>query len=379
MVNRLKKLAIDFSDRDFAIAYINGEIIESSTHANCINEYLISKSTGCLNAVRRRPEFSQIEILDSKNVDELISECDQEDLEIIRDNIKQMAFAHSVDGSNENSGNWPEDGKLIYIEKDTLFNVSFDIVVNAIKERYPDYEIYVEGTNEKIAILKKKCYFNDNNRDMALCYIDGKLITGKTHAECIDKYLKQFNIKLEDTYCRPYTDDNIQFLSEKEQKFLDDLESLDYDLTEEQMNYYMIIRNKLDNNFLERSEMEDYNNVKDNIKQLAFAHIVSEKNAIYIDDSLINVDMKTVGDVIKLEYPQYNVYTNAEINSDCKLVARLKKKAFDNTGVSPNGIIWNDDIWDTYENINKQQKSTINREWTFEKPIDCQEWALLSD
>jgi hypothetical protein len=154
MKSRLKKLAMDFGDRDFAIAYINGEVFRSRTHANCINKYLMSKSISCLNAVRYRPDIKDIDKLDDENVDKILTQYDQEDLAIIRDNITQLAFAHAVDGSNEDSGHCEEDGKHIYIERDTLFNVDFNTVVNTIKQAYSEYTIYDEETETKVARLK---------------------------------------------------------------------------------------------------------------------------------------------------------------------------------------------------------------------------------
>lgn len=59
-----------------------------------------------------------------------------------------------------------------------------------------------------------------------------------------------------------------------------------------------------------------------------------------------------------------------------KKISRLKKVALDSTYVAPNGVIWNDDIWDTYNNMNQKQKSNISREWKFEQPIDNPEWIL---
>lgn len=207
MVSRLKKIAMDIGERDFAIAYINGEIFSARSHASCINEYLNVHSNDGLNSARFRPDMKLIDDIENiKNMDVIISPSEIEDLKIIKDNIEQLAFAHVVDGSNEDSGHWPEDGKHIYIEQNTLFNIDMDSVVNAIKQAYPDYNIYIEETEEKIA--------------------------------------------------------------------------------------------------------------------------------------------------------------------------RLKKNAEDSTNVAPNGIIWNDNIWDTYDLVNEDQKSTINREWLFDKPIDNAEWML---
>ena len=62
------------------------------------------------------------------------------------------------------------------------------------------------------------------------------------------------------------------------------------------------------------------------------------------------------------------------------ILHRLKKLAEDNSfNVNPNGIIWNDNIWDTYDDINNNTKSHLNREWEFEKNIDNMEWELLQN
>ena len=58
------------------------------------------------------------------------------------------------------------------------------------------------------------------------------------------------------------------------------------------------------------------------------------------------------------------------------MISRLKKLADDSNNVMPNGVIWNDDIWDTYDDHIYKKKTNINREWTFEQPINNSEWNL---
>jgi len=288
MDSRLKKIAMDFGDRDFAIAYINGEVFRARTHAACINKYLMSKSIECLNANRRRPDLSEINLLDNEDVDELLTHHDQEDLQILKDNITQLGFAHAVDGSNEDSGNYEEDGKYIYVEQTTLYNVDFNTVVNAIKQSYPDYEIRIEETEEKVAKLKKASMDFDN-RYFALTYIDGEVLKGSTHAACINDYLISKNIKhLNTNKYRPHIDD------------INLLDNEDYTFT--------------------HNTEEDLQLIKNNIKTLGFAH-VTEKGVFVEQSTLYNVDLNTVANAIKQSYPKYNVY----IEETEEKIARLKK------------------------------------------------------
>lgn len=191
--------------------------------------------------------------------------------------------------------------------------------------------------------LIKKISRDIMDRDEALVYIDGKILSDHTHAKCINKYLEQqCNTELYDQYSRPY---ELQGNSS---------DPFDY-------------------------QLDDMQKIKDNIKQMAFAHIThktykenEEDNSIYIEkDTLFNIDIDTVINAMKIKYPNYNIY----IDETNQKVARLKKLCYDSSNVAPNGIIWNDDIWDTYD-TKKQYNTNIDRTWQFEKPIDNQEWNL---
>jgi hypothetical protein len=176
MIGRLKKIARhDKSNRDFAIVYIDGEVIEAETHALCIDNYLNKKFNEHLDySLNTRPDLEYIDNIDDKNSDFLYPK-EKEDLRKIRDNIKQIGFAHGVDNT-------------IYVEQNTLFNVDLNTVINAIKNKYPDFDIYNDETNEKLARLKKKAWLSerDTNRKFAILYADGKIYTGYTHAECAE-------------------------------------------------------------------------------------------------------------------------------------------------------------------------------------------------
>ena len=91
--------------RDSAILYIDGTIIEGKSHTYCMDVY------------------SETHNLNKAN---------------------EFAFAHRL-------------GNKIFIENDTLENVSMDKVISAIKEKFPNYEI-IELDNRACASFDKKLY-----------------------------------------------------------------------------------------------------------------------------------------------------------------------------------------------------------------------------
>ncbi len=160
----------------------------------------------------------------------------------------------------------------------------------------------------------------DSKRKFAITYVEGQIYTGYTHFDCVNQY-------------------------------------------------------KLDNN----------DKRSDNELKIAFAYMAEDNNIYLADDCLFNYnesDLSNIAQAIKQEFPNSNIYYDStehfdtELNDEHEQIARLKKVSEDSSNVMPNGVVWNDDIWDTYENNNKVQKSTINREWTFEKEIDNPEWIM---
>jgi UDP-N-acetyl-D-mannosaminuronic acid transferase (WecB/TagA/CpsF family) len=158
----------------------------------------------------------------------------------------------------------------------------------------------------------------DSDRQFAILYADGKVYTGYTHAECAEQYKQEAN--------------------------------------------------------------------SHDIKNGAFAYMGNDNNIYLADDFLYGYtksDLPQIAQDLKQKYPNSNIYYDSTSHFDTKLddqheqVARLKRVAEDSCNVPPNGVIWNDDIWDTYdESLIKNQKSNINREWLFEEPITNQEWNL---
>ncbi len=102
----------DFLNREKAILYINGEILEGTYHAECIDRYLKEHNLGQLKNTQYRPAISV------KNPDVGTDEW------IIQENIQEMAFAHLM-----------ADG-VINLETDSLYHVDQNTVASALKSKY---------------------------------------------------------------------------------------------------------------------------------------------------------------------------------------------------------------------------------------------------
>ena len=254
-------------DKDGAIVYIDGGIYVASTHARAIHNYLTQNGSEGLFDPSNRPVGYDPDLKDRYTP----TRSDEMDMEEIENNISQLAFAHKV-----------TDDMVIYLETDTLQNVDANTVANAIKTQFPDYDVYIDETQEKIANmiihksnrLKKVIALND--RDFAIAIINGEVFDGDTHGEAITKYLKSIGI--------------------------DDISVYDRDELE------MIMGHGFKNQF-------------------AAAH--AKDNSIYIEPTTLeNISLNDAVNLIHTKYPQYNIY---DVDSNEKLanVIRLKKNAGD--------------------------------------------------
>jgi hypothetical protein len=281
-MSRLKKIAWhDVSDRDCALAYIDGEIVEAETHAECVSIYLEDEFNLSLNEEQIRPNIN-IE------VDDAWDDSQAQDLQNIYDNIKQICFGH-IDKTN----------KVIYLEPEGLNVTVNDLstIGQAIKGKYSDYKILIDNASnsdfEQVARLKKKAEHDTMNRDCAIVYINGEFYQGNTHAEAINQYLNNSGKKLNETKYRPF-------------------------FNVEPKSYYS------------DKDIEDINTMNDTeFKEVAFAHEVKDENAIYIEQySLQNIDIETAAKLFKEQYPSFNIYNDDKYDKDSEeyqLIAKLKK------------------------------------------------------
>lgn len=113
---------LDIFNRDEAVAYINGFVFSAETHAECVGLYLDEvDSDKDLDNYRQRPSESQLQQVE----------------------VDKFAFAHLLEREKEID----REGKVtlqagIYIELSTLINVSVDEARDAIKQSFPQYDVF---------------------------------------------------------------------------------------------------------------------------------------------------------------------------------------------------------------------------------------------
>lgn len=129
-MHRLKKIiARDILDRDCAVCYIDGEFIEGNAHHLCIKKY-----------VKRHCE----------------NENDIDCIESCKSNIKQMAFAHLLYSYTDNEDSYYNVKGCIYIEQNSLVNIDMNTASQLFKKQYPEYDICIDETDEKLAKQRRK-------------------------------------------------------------------------------------------------------------------------------------------------------------------------------------------------------------------------------
>lgn len=261
----------DICNRDSAIAYIDGNVLEGHTHGKIISDYIQTIINKPLNNSHNRSYIYNSDILNPPSH----TYGDELDAEVITQNIKQIAFAHKCD-----------DEGIIYIEEDTLQDIDINIVAKAIKESYPEYEIYSDESEKKIAKIKTDLRFigcrrlgniASLSRDYALAIVNGRIYTGDTHGQTVTRFLEENEIDL----------DGMQFYDRYEVK--------------------EIFGNNL-------------------YSQFAAAHI--KENEIYIDQrSFENITLEQVIKILKESYPDYILldYDTREKVAHLTKIVRLKK------------------------------------------------------
>jgi hypothetical protein len=133
---------LDIYNRDAAIAYINGNVYMAETHAMCVGMYLD-------------------DINSSKDLDDYKNRPTEEELNEV--DVNRVGFAHLL----EKAKAIDYAGLIvlqpgIYIESNTVVNVTISEVSSAIKQIYPQYDVFEVDGNinshedvEKIAMTLK--------------------------------------------------------------------------------------------------------------------------------------------------------------------------------------------------------------------------------
>lgn len=277
----------DNYNRECAILYINGEFYEGNSHADCLTAYKEAHNEKSnQDNISRRKNF---------NDDTL--------------NNNKIAFAHEVfdNYSEDDFDNYVEKEKFIFLERDSLSNITMDEAVAAFKKQYPGIRIFDDDSNDdeeaypaqyeqlaskrkdfrKVARrdLRKQADHDVDSRDQAVLYVDGQVFFGETHGECMNEYLSSKDKSLYNTFDRFPTVMRPDLL---------DRDSITEDNYDDEEEY---------------QEDKDMLTVYDNAKEYAFAHLVGDE--IYIEEnSLYNLSIneaaKKIKDVLGDGYKYYN-------------------------------------------------------------------------
>lgn len=168
-------------------------------------------------------------------------------------------------------------------------NALLDKLNGLNREVTANSNLNVLGLKSNFKDLRKNAKTDINDRETAVCYIDGVIMEAYTHAECIDNYLEKFDTSIIDNYCRPYLNP-------------DEIEH--------------------------SQDLEDYNTITENIKSIAFAHKMSDGYIELEIDNLWNCSVSEVSKALKDYYgEEYNIVAEEDFSIPRKLLAKdLRKK-----------------------------------------------------
>lgn len=139
-------------------------------------------------------------------------------------------------------------------------------------------------------LINKYARTDIGNREMAICYINGKLYEGNTHAEAINDFLIANNKELNDKYGRPL----VEYLSD------DDFNDL--------LGYFIY-----DGRYeINEEDIDDLETIKESINSLAFAHLMYDYTIRLETNTLYNCNINDVALTLKQEYPDYDILDDCD-------------------------------------------------------------------
>ena len=312
-MKKLKKISIhNVSNRDIALVYINGDIIEGKTHPDIIEDYL--KSHHMINDINKQfldsegfSEEEKNEMLDLTEENELLddlyyamSEYGRFEYDLEEDLDIQLGFAHKI-------------GDEIYIISDATCNIGFRDLVSRFKNRYPQCSIFTDEDEEKVASynhLKRLGKHGISNRDRAILYIDGDVISGINHPRLISKWLCDHNDM--EKYLKKFYKMIGKDIDSKE--IQDEIKMAIHDKDLPYEAYALLMEDKRQ----EQAAVEH---------SMAFAHLVDD-NIFLETKSIFNTDKDTVINAIKAAYPNYSIYdddSHSGADSDTENYVKLAK------------------------------------------------------
>lgn len=311
--NLAKTAYHDAETRSSALVYIDGNIYENETHNWALDKYLENNYIDRQNSGNsfNRDELTQ-ELSSNADLNNLPFAClhkiNKQDFNRLFEEYVSSEYGDMEEYLEFAPGNYVPVN-VIFIETDSIKNATLDEVINAVKNKYPGYEIYEEAVEEpfdidsynKLAKSKsniKTAYHDINDRDYAVLYIDGKFFENLTHNEALTDYTNSIEIRR-----------------------MNNPDSLSREVFEE----------------------EFYNNYKLKnvdyccLNKVLYDPILNEDvKRIFIDDNTItNISIDSLVNKIKSQYPGYDIYIdndnigahNIDKYKKVAKIKRLKRKA----------------------------------------------------
>lgn len=271
MKRLIRKAEHDIDNRDFAILYIDGEVLQANTHKDAVNDFLISKQKS--------------DTLDGTASDYIWDDFGQYG--------EKVAFLHyASDYRLDGDGNITNEPTIYFGDS---IGVSMEEVVSAVAIKYPgipiyddiDYDIVPVPKNNlglvgeihqyitRLANIKmiknliNEAYHDFNSRDEAITLINDTIYTGSTHGKSINKWLSENN------------------------------------------------QPKMPMDSFYRPSEDEYDVIGLDTAKVAFAHVVNGEKAIYIDStSLQNYMLDEVAQLLKNQYPDYSIYDDEYVMNE---------------------------------------------------------------
>ena len=299
-------------NRDCAIVYINGDVLEGQVHPTMVEDYL--KQHNLLDEINRNfldaegysesEKEEQLDIAHQRNelVDDLsyaLSEFGRDEYDLEQSTDIPLAFAHKT-------------GNDIFIISDAVYNMRFMDLVSELKNRYPECAFYTDEDEERVASIRLGKH-GIMNRDEAVLYIEGDVLCGNNHPKLIGEWMcSQNNIR---EYLEKFYQDIGEDVSSRKVQNKIDIAIHDRDLPYEV--YAMVMEGKR-----QSVAAGDF--------EMGFAHLCDDK--IFLEtQSLFNVDKDKVISAIKSKFPDYPIfdddsYSNIDSNPENYIRLAFKKK-----------------------------------------------------
>ena len=339
-----------YQERDWAILYINGEVFIGDNHPDMLCEYLNSKKELGIKLIQeyctiknysKTKENSFIAQFERggfpSELESSLGEWERQKIPLSFTSIP-MGFAHRLDSK-------------IYLETNSLCDVTADVVAKALKNKYPQCSVYNDDVTPYELLVAKKSIKTRDNDMKRLIQADRNQYLQKSRriselSTQIRELTQQFkttniNSPIDDTYRQDMLFN--QQLQQQIHGLLDEL-GIELNVTSKTAKYLTAYHGPEDrdlavayfNGKIYTSPLNHFDAITDAVNKLpddyessyAWAHLIKSKKEIYIDVStIVNVSIDEVIGALKNKFPNYTIYDDASATRDGDLWINYQKIA----------------------------------------------------